>query len=1298
MAFALRARFWSMVLAIGSFSCLAIGSAAAAVNNPTPTSGQTVTVDTSPPNPDTTGVHAVAGSTNVTVNILQGAQISVANNNAIVIGDQSQISNQGAITNTANLTFDGIDFGSNNTITNSGTITTSGFQSEGMFSTGSNNFVLNDTGGTITTNGGNSDGILTFGGGSGNTLTNKGLIRTFGFSYGLEADGNNNVLTSTGTIITSGSGGDGLSTTGNNNRLSNGGTINTSNVNGVAVEVFGNTSNLANSGIITTVGMNAFGLHAAGDGNVATNTSSGSIATSNTNSDGLRANGNDNQLVNAGAIATSGATANGLFANGSNNTLLNSGTINVSGSNAYGITSLGTPLGSITNSGTITATGSGGLAAFLGGTVTLTNTASGSMTSQQASGVIANGGGRISNDGTIAGQVTGITSTNGAAAITNSGTITGLTAPGLVLQGNFNNTLVNTGTIKGNGPLINGVPTAVQFGSGIATLIMQAGLINGGVMMGNLANAATLSTGSVINGYLNLGTSSDSTLTLDGSGTQLYSTAVTNATSFNGALIKNGTGTWILDESFTYFGATTINAGRLQLGNGGTTGSIVGNVVDNGVLVFKRSDVVTFPGVISGTGSITQAGIGTTILTADNTYSGGATIAGGRLQLGNGGTTGSIVGNVVDNGALVFERSDVITFPGVISGMGSVTQAGIGTTILTADNTYSGGTTIAGGRLQLGNGGTTGSIVGNVVDNGALVFERSGDKKTFNGLVSGTGNLVKLGNDTLVLTANNTYSGETTIESGTLVAGTPSSGQATSTALGIGNVFLQGGTLRTPSLDPLVIKIGGNYTQGPGGTLALGVAGINVKSYDHVQVGGNASLAGTLELSSLNNFRPAKGNAFVVLSTGGTRSGEYSTIEDSLNNNPNLQRIDVYAPNGVTLLYVAISSGSAPEPPPGGTPTPSPSPITTVIANPLPPANPNSAVFNSFLLRALDPTAEQLTSLFEIPFSEANSQRFNLDDRFAEIQRGSTGFVSPLPTVPTAGKETAFEKDGKTVSQPTVFQPGPQNRWGVWVNGWGDFVSIDGANFAKGYNFTTGAGSVGIDYRFTDSLAVGIFSSYTHTWTDLKPGDVDVNTGRGGFYATYWNKGFYINGAVYSGYNSYDTSRQQLTRGVANGTTSGYEFSTFFEAGHNFHFGDLSVGPLASLQYTNVHVDGYSERGSFLPLNIQSDSEESLRTDLGIQVSYTWQIGKVLVIPSGRVAWEHEYLYSALPITFSAVAFPGATSTAFGPNEGHDSFIIGAGAATYWTPTISTFIGYQGQLSRSNYEANGVTGSISFSF
>jgi outer membrane autotransporter protein len=335
--------------------------------------------------------------------------------------------------------------------------------------------------------------------------------------------------------------------------------------------------------------------------------------------------------------------------------------------------------------------------------------------------------------------------------------------------------------------------------------------------------------------------------------------------------------------------------------------------------------------------------------------------------------------------------------------------------------------------------------------------------------------------------------------------------------------------------------------------------------------------------------------------------------------------------------------------------------------------------------------------MFEIPFSGANTQRFNLNDRMAQIQRGSTGFVSPIspapPPAPT-GKEI-----GKKEVAPPVFAPSPQNRWGVWVNGWGDWVSVDDDNSIKGYDFTTGGGSVGLDYRITDCLAVAIFGTYAHTWTSLNPGDVDVNTGRGGLYATYWNQGFYVNGGIYGGSNSYDTSRQTLLQGLfANGSTSGYEFGTFVDTGYDFHFGNLSFGPVFSALYTNVHIDSYTERASFLALNIHSDSEESWRTDLGIQASYAWHVGQITVIPSLRAAWEHEYKYSSLPVTFSTAAFPGASATVFGPDEGHDSAIINAGAGVQWTPRISTYVDYQGQLGRGNYEANGVTGTISYSF
>lgn len=318
--------------------------------------------------------------------------------------------------------------------------------------------------------------------------------------------------------------------------------------------------------------------------------------------------------------------------------------------------------------------------------------------------------------------------------------------------------------------------------------------------------------------------------------------------SGSGSLEQAGTGRLTLTGANTYTGGTTISNGTLQIGNGGTTGSITGNVTNNGSLVFKRSNDVSFEGSIGGSGSLVQAGTGTLILTGTNWYAGGTTISSGTLQLGNGGTRGRISGDVTNNGSMVFDygyQSGVMQgFSGVISGNGNVVKSGQGTLILTGDHTYTGGTTISAGTLQIGQLGgvigTAGSIIGDVTDNGALVFAR-GDDLTFNGVIRGNGSLEQAGTGTLILTGANTYTGGTTISLGTLQIG---NGGTTGSIVGDVTNDTYYGSLTFNRSDDLsyggVISGSGRVVKLGNGTLTLSGA--------NTYTGGTAVKAGTLKV------------------------------------------------------------------------------------------------------------------------------------------------------------------------------------------------------------------------------------------------------------------------------------------------------------------------------------------------------------------------------------------------------------------------------------------------------------------
>ncbi|MKI50616.1 AIDA autotransporter-like protein ShdA, partial [Salmonella enterica subsp. enterica] len=265
-------------------------------------------------------------------------------------------------------------------------------------------------------------------------------------------------------------------------------------------------------------------------------------------------------------------------------------------------------------------------------------------------------------------------------------------------------------------------------------------LISGGTLVAS--NVEALGTGDVTN---------NAVLELNTGGT------FDNAISGSGQVVKSGDETLTLSGANSYTGGTLISGGTLVASNVEALGT--GDVTDNAVLELNTGG--DFDNAISGSGQVVKSGDETLTLSGANSYTGGTTISGGTLVATSVDALGS--GDVTDN--VVLELNTGGTFDNVISGSGQVVKSGDKTLTLSGSNTYTGGTTINDGTLIASNVEALGT--GDITDNAVLELNTGGD---FDNAISGSGQVVKSGDDTLTLSGSNTYTGGTLISGGTLVA------------------------------------------------------------------------------------------------------------------------------------------------------------------------------------------------------------------------------------------------------------------------------------------------------------------------------------------------------------------------------------------------------------------------------------------------------------------------------------------------------------------------------------------------
>jgi autotransporter-associated beta strand protein len=1083
---------------------------------------------------------------------------------------------------------------------------------------------------------------------------------------------------------------------------------------GAGILVQSGFADVTNSGTITGI--------AAFTNATVTNNATGSI----TGTAGIGAVTGFANVVNSGSIT--GTALVGIAA-GTDATVTNNVTGSITGVMA-GILATGTA--NVTNSGTITGTGNAGIVAQTN--VTVTNNATGSIT----------GGGY------------GILAAVGSVNVTNSGSITGT----LGVSAGTNATVTNNA-----GASITGGVAGIAAGGG--STVFNAGTIIGGggaaILFAGTGNTLTLAQGSVISGNV-FGTGGN-TFQLGGTGAAIFDVSTLGFLYQGfGTFNKIDSSIWTLTGTPGQSTIWSINGGTLSvssdanLGSGAEAVSFNGGILQvtgttftstprainwgasgGGFDIADPANTFTVSQNLTGTGGLAKLGAGTLRLTGGNDYSGTTNVAAGTLTADFFSLSANSA-HVIAAGATL-DLADTIQNIGSLSGAGTVTNSGggaarlitgtdntnatfsgvikdglVGTTTLwidgsgittlTGTNSYTGGTSIClCSTLQLGNGGATGSIVGDVTNGGTLIFNHS-NAYTFAGVISDDftdpGKVVQNGSGNTILTGINTYTGATTVNDGTLsVNGSIASSSLTTVNAGgtlggngiVGSTTINGGTLSPGnSIGPLTVQ--GSLTLTAAATYLVQVSGT---SSDKTVVTGTANLAGTVKVDPL--ARLAQKTSYTILTSSGLNGTTFSSVNLLVANNfvrnPQLS----YVGNNVVLtldpgLLSPILPANA-----GANHIKVAGAIDNALLGGSSLSNAFSATFNlsaNNLLNGLNQLSGETATGSQQTTFQAMTQFLSI--LLDPLIDGRVATSTPTEATPYADEDAlAYASKGKRSSSDAyaaIYRKAPlaqvyDPRWSVWAAGFGGSQTTDG-NAALGSNNTTSrvfGMAAGADYLLSPRTIAGFALAGGGTsFSVANGGSGRSDLFQAGAFIKHKVGAAYFSGALAYGWQDITTDRTVTIAGVdqLRAKFNANAFSGRVEGGYRFVTPWMGVTPYAAGQFTTFDLPAYAEQAlsgaNTFALNYASKSVTATRSELGVRTDKSWAMPDGIFTLRSRFAWAHDFNTDRnIAATFQTL--PGASFVVNGAAQAHDAALTTASAEMKWLNGFSLAATFEGEFS-----------------